>query len=714
MSERSKMRSEASLRTSETGSIPRPRQAIWVERLAARTISLRSFPLALFGVCLLAFGLLIPWLGLHQDDWVVVWFWRTFGSGVFVDFFAAERPFLAGVYMLTTALVGDSVLGWHIFALLCRWLLALSAWWTLRVLWPGRALQAAWVALLFAVYPSFREQSLAVVYSQNYILFAAGIFSLGAMVQAVRQPARRALWTTAALLAQAFCHFSIEYFFGLELLRPVILWLAIRAGRQDTWKRLRAVILFWLPYLGVLALFLVWRVFIFSFVTYEPKLIQELTEDPRTALIGLVQTIQQDALDVTIYAWTQTLDFVKTIEPGLLGAFLPWVVILFAAVMVTIYLLKLKDWPAPAEDRREGAGWAAQAMGIGVLSLLTMGWPYWFTGLPVGLQISDDRFTLAFTFGASLLIVGVIEWLVKTHAQKAILLGVLAGLAIGLQVRTADVFRGVYAGQAEFFRQLAWRAPGLEPGTLLLSNPLPLRYTGANSLQAPLNWIYAERQGPEQLNYTLLFIPEKLGNSLPELAPGYPVEQSLRTLDFSGTTSQALVLYYEPPGCLQVIDPGIDYLLPRLPDYIGQAAAISNTGLILPEETYAARQVAQIFGAEVDAGWCAYYQQADLARQSGDWAGVAALGDRAFEKGLAPAFKYEMEYLPFIEGYAHTGSWEQALSLTNQAVGAVPALQPALCAVWDRIQEGAPPGPGRSETIALARERLSCSHVEGS
>ena len=169
-------------------------------------------------LCTASFAPLIPWLGFYQDDWYQVWFGRAFGPAVFIDYYAIERPFIAAIYLLTTSLVGELPLNWQIFGLLCRWLAALSAWWTLRIIWPRQAQVVTWVALLFAIYPGFRQQYLSVIYSHYFIQAAVHIFSLGAMLLALRHPKRAWLWTMLALLAALFGVFTSEYFFGLELI----------------------------------------------------------------------------------------------------------------------------------------------------------------------------------------------------------------------------------------------------------------------------------------------------------------------------------------------------------------------------------------------------------------------------------------------------------------------------------------------------------------
>jgi hypothetical protein len=90
-----------------------------------------------------------------------------------------------------------------------------------------------------------------------------------------------------------------------------------------------------------------------------------------------------------------------------------------------------------------------------------------------------------------------------------------------------------------------------------------------------------------------------------------------------------------------------------------------------------------IFGNEPEHGWCYTYTQAEIARQSGDWEEVVKLYKEAQQADLFPALP--VEYLPFIEAFAHTGDIETALKLTERTVKGQPTLCPALHTLWGRV-----------------------------
>src|SRR5215467_9272050 len=129
----------------------------------------RKPPVLFLVVCVLAYGLLVPWLGYYADDWVVVWVSHTFGRQGLMAYHSYDRPALGWLNAGTLALLGESPIVWHIFAVIVRWLSAVAVWWCLRVLWPQRRNEATGTALLFAVYPGFTLLPLAITISDKFL-----------------------------------------------------------------------------------------------------------------------------------------------------------------------------------------------------------------------------------------------------------------------------------------------------------------------------------------------------------------------------------------------------------------------------------------------------------------------------------------------------------------------------------------------------------------
>jgi len=131
----------------------------------------------------------------------------------------------------------------------------------------------------------------------------------------------------------------------------------------------------------------------------------------------------------------------------------------------------------------------------------------------------------------------------------------------------------------------------------------------------------------------------------------------------------------------------------------------SNIELINQDDK-AAGPPQDIFGKPNDEHWCYFFEKADLARQYQEWDQIVKLWNEAGKAGERADNGFE--YIPFIEGFGHTGDWEQVKSLTKLADRVTSGLRPSLCSAMDRLSESAPPSPGKDETIHSLQENLKC------
>jgi hypothetical protein len=366
----------------------------------------------------------------------------------------------------------------------------------------------------------------------------------------------------------------------------------------------------------------------------------------------------------------------------------------------------VQTWPV---DQR----WVWQPVGIGLLALFIAGGPFWLTDLQIGLVFPNDRFTIPFMLGASLLMAGLLVFLPLPRWSKSGLLGIALGLAIGLQYQNAVSYSTDWSLQRSMFWQMVWRMPDLQPGTVLLSNELPLTHYTDNSLTAPLNWIYDPQNDPSVMKYALLYPTLREDRLLSSFKAGQPIVLDYLATTFRGSTSQMVAFYYNPPGCLRVLDPQVDVYNWLVPIYMREPLNQVTTDPILPETQAgkpAPRPPANIFGAEISHGWCYYFEKADLARQVGDWQTVASLGDEAFANSDYP--NDPLERFPFIEGYAHAGRWESAISLTHDSHAFSPqVMQPMLCQLWQRIGQKTPSAPEKQNALKSVQAELKCSQA---
>src|SRR5690606_5590987 len=99
--------------------------------------------------------------------------------------------------------------------------------------------------------------------------------------------------------------------------------------------------------------FLYWRLVIFQFPTYPPQLLYNLREDPLRALVNLALTILQDSFEVTVFAWVQTIEFLRRVNLEPLSSLALWGLVLLTALLSGLYLSRFD--PRPAVESESGA-----------------------------------------------------------------------------------------------------------------------------------------------------------------------------------------------------------------------------------------------------------------------------------------------------------------------------------------------------------------------
>jgi len=451
----------------------------------------------------------------------------------------------------------------------------------------------------------------------------------------------------------------------------------------------------WAPYLVVFVAAVFYRLFIFNNQIYELGGAQAGTYP-----FNLLTTIPSSLWTVTLAAWGQVFRLPDLATDG------PRTTLVYGAVTLVTYgvlIAALIRLQAQGEERggRRDSLWA---IGLGLFSLFVAGWPFWLTGVPVSLGYPANRATLSFMLGVSLLLAGLLFLLPRR--LDWILLAVFVSLAAGRQFQWSNEFRRDWNAQKNLFWQMTWRAPGLEPGTIVLMNE-ELSYYADNSLGAALNWIYAPDNHTDRVDYVLFYPTNRLGGALANLEPDQPVKYDYLAGQFEGNTAQVVAFYYAPPGCLRTLDPEIDPYNHLILDesLLREAAHLSSVEPILNESI---ARMPGVYYPEPAQNWCYYFEQADLARQLEDWEGVAGLGDKAFNLDDYP--NDPLERFVFVEGYAHTGQWEKALEYAGVSYSVSKSyVGPLLCRLWERIDREVPPSPDKDEYIIKAKTLFVCN-----
>jgi len=678
-------------------------------RLKSLQFSGRSIPWMVILIAVLAYGLLTPWIGFYWDDWVFAWLLHFQGSAELARSFLPFDPLISPVFLITSTLLGENTFVWQVFGLVVRILVSLCTLWTLRQIWPKYSRQVTWATFLFLVYPGYAQQWIAFTHAnQEWISFGCIILSLGFTARAVRVDSSTK-WKMYALLTQVIGLATTEYFLGMELLRPLIIWFILSEKDDSVKNRISTTIKYWLAgYVPIWLMAGVGQYLYHNSSLYGGHSLR--AETTATGItISLVFGILKDLIPTLriagFEAWTQT--FTLLAAPLLsLTSWLILFLILASSLGLFFYFSRLRK-----EDHEtfNGDSWAIQAIILGLLGIWAGRIPSWIAGLPLALRFDWDRLLISMMFGSSLFVTGLIDYLVRDGRRKVFFISVLIALAIGMQFDKANSFRRDWQNQKSFFWQLAWRIPSMKPNTMLLTHELPLQYVADLQLTAPLNWIYAPDRKTSELSYLLLYTKNRLGGTfLPKLSAGISVSGQYRTVSFAGSTSDAVVFFWPIDGCIRVLDPiyAPEESVPGLPPILTSAIGLSNLGQIQDSPQNPALPE-QYFGSEPTRNWCYYFEKAELARQFGDWQKVIEYYEDATNEGyqaMLPA-----ENLAFIEAFGRMEDTDRAVELTNTVMKQDGRLCKALGLTWERILTDTPAVKDKAkEQLELLRDSPEC------
>lgn len=675
----------------------------WSKRIK---FHIRSFPIMVLMLCVVSFGLFIPWLGYYWDDWPVIVSSYLRGVNFFWQFYSGERPIEGWIYILTIPILGTRPIVWHIFILFMRWVTVLLMWWVVRGLWPQRTREVTWMALLFAVYPAFEQQVFPVNFSAHWITYSLYFLSLGLMIRSLRKPRLAWLWNLLAVLITALHLWTMEYYAGLELLRPLVLWMMVAEDKVKLRTRIMLTMRRWFPYLLVIGIFTFWRLFLLDVGTQdpnEPKLLSDLVSQPFSAGVRLFQFAVQDFINIIFGAWYKTIA-PETFDLSDRLVLFTSLLSLLIIVLSSLYLMRLKYSSSINLGRSLQRNWLKQALLFGFLAVLLGPFPVWLTNRWTIWGLYGSRFAIASMFGASVLWVAILEWITIRRLPKLLILCGFLGLAIGYHIRWTNNFRWIWKDELRFYWQLYWRAPYLKPGSTIASDGEFFPYVGRNATALGINLLYPQSNYPG-IDYWFYEIAPGFVRFPDEMKKGKDIQYSFRKFKFTGSTLDTVFITYESEKgqCLWVLSPQ-DKDNPEINPMLADALPISNLDRIEPQAKGIPLEA--VFGLEPDHDWCYYFQKADLARQYFNWQEVVRLGDEAKKQGHSP--NNPQEWLPFIEGYAMAGRWDDAIEITLHVRQVNRFLSPRICRFWEGILANSTPSNDFNAGITSMFNRLEC------
>ena len=665
----------------------------------------KFFPITLLLICLLAYGVFIPWLGFYWDDWPVILMGKFFGTTAFADFYKYDRPFSAWTYIVSLPVLGVRPLAWQVYGVLLRWLTGLFFWLTLRRVWPQQQAQTAWMAVIFLLHPVFTLQFISVAFSQHWTCALLYSFSLWAMLKSFDPRERtRWLWWVLALSSSVLHLWTMEYFLGMEIFRYILIWLTIE-GSVSRRERLGLALRRAVPYLVILISYILWRLFILQFPQEDPnpaRFLQDLSTQPWTGLLTMMQIILRDLLYMFIRVWANVLDPSRVVLTSRFFLFS----LLFSGIVagfLALYFSKFASNTTENENQASSAGWAVQAFWVGLLAILLGVLPGWMTYRQVLTEPYGNRIAIPALFGLGILTVAFIEWISISQHRKLILLSTLCGISIFSHLYIANGFREAWNIQRDTYWQLSWRVPGLQPGTALLSDSEVVLGAGTYSTASAINLIYASEFDIGQFPYWFFNMGQGFGPQMERFLAGKTLRHNFRTWHFSGDANDILLIDNSLESCLSLLaanQPENRELSPLLT----QALPRVNLDRIISQPDFPSSPPIEIFGPEPAHNWCYYYQKANLARQYGDWQKVVSLANEADQQGFQPV--RTSEWLLFVDAFVQVGDFSAAEGLTDRMQSRDPRLTELLCAYWTE-QPALPSGFWESLS-----KKLECSQVD--
>lgn len=631
---------------------------------------------ALFALLIfLAYGLLAPWLGFYWDDLPFAWFLKFFGPTDFIEGFRPFRPLLGYIFTVTTSIFGGHPLTWQILGLIIRFILGLQVWSLLRQVFPTRKDSALWVALLFTVYPAYQQQWVALTHvNQELIPLIFLLSSFILTIKILRNENTPKYFLILAILLQALGLFSTEYFFGLEILRFCFIVVILSETIQSRKTLIQKSMMTWFPYFIIWIANAIWTYSYHQSSAYDSYDIDLASTLSPLALINeFITTLSLSGF----IAWLNTFSIFSNID----GSATQLIALFIFAIACVIVFLVTRYQLSITNNQSSNNNFGLQLTLIGLITNFAGRLPSWAAGLPLRIEFDYDRFFVSIMLGASLFIIGLAELTLREGRGKIILLSILIGISTAYQFSIANTFRRDWANQQEFFWQMAWRMPALKENTAVLTYELPFKYASDYQLTSSLNWLYAPDLDNRDIPYMLMYLKTRF--SVGEIKTNNPIEVQYRTVNFSGNTSDSVVIYKEADGCLRVLDP-IYNNVETVPDanvYLIQAIELSNPDLILLDATPTLAKT--LFGNEPALSWCYFYTKAEVARQLGNWNEVINLYREA-EKNQFTA-NLPVENLIFIEAFAQDGNIDNAIKLTERTIKSQPTLCPALYTLWNRV-----------------------------
>ncbi|GAB4542949.1 MAG: hypothetical protein Fur002_14130 [Anaerolineales bacterium] len=629
-------------------------------------------------------------LTYFKDDWYYVYDGIAGGAKIFHEMFRIDRPIRGYFFEWYFSLLGAQPLAWHIGAFLWRALSAIGAWWLFSLIWKEQKKFVFLSAALFAIYPGYYWWTSAIEYQPMIASLALQVFSFAFTVKGLQVTnfKLKVAYALGAILTGLAYIALVDYAVGMEAFRLILiyLWQKRSQPQPNIWRALRSAAAQMAIYLLIPFSFFAWRTLFFENQRKATDVSRQLgafIANPAATGAGWALQTLNSLWNVAALSWTHQFSrffFALRMREVVIG--LSW-----AAAALVVFFIAQKVSGAEEEKSEPPLSHqdAARAGALGAL----------FGVLPVIMAnryVNNEAFShyaLPLSLAASLFFAGMIYSLSWKKLRIAV-----SYLAIAIAVLTHyGVARAaIYEERAleKFWREVAWRAPSLQSGTLLV-----IRYPSANlgddgnGVMEMANALYfpvSQQNIPVEYPLTALTLNEI---NAQEIANGMPYQEVIYRSHLMKYNYDHLLVISQPApsSCAHIIDgrqPLISTNDPASVILVAERSNLQNIHLNAPP----AEPPAWMFGKEPPREWCYYYESVELALQRGEWEQAADLSKKAESLQLTPEDR--SEWLPLLYAYARTGD-ETRVKQTASKINREKALRLQACAALTEMQDSLTP-----------------------
>ena len=613
--------------------------------------------LTLLIISMIAYLPLVGKFGYYNDDWYLMYSAGAYGPGVFWDIFSVDRPLRALVMVPAYYLFGENPLYYDISAYVFRVISAVAFLWLLEMIWPRRYTATFLASLFFLIYPGFLSQFNGIDYQSQMVGLATAMLSIALTVKASltdRIWVRIILIAVSTVLGWLYLGL-VEYFLGFEFLRFACL--SIFGFRKSAaWKnRLLESVKRWLPNIFTPLIFLGWRLFFFQSergATDVGMQFEQVKLYPVQIMYRWSLQIAQDMFDVMIGAWIEPLSQLV----GFFQAWGGWLALAVAGLVVFTLLKKRID----LRENTERMPFHREALWLGLTTAIACLIPIAMANRQVAFP-HFSRYALASSSGVAICFAAILVNL-KNNIFRNGLVALLVFISIITHHANAVKFAQTTSATDNFWWQVSWRVPQFEKNTTLVASYPNIVLEEDYFVWGPANLIYYPQKQKDNDIQPVLFSIIMNKDTVKKILAREGQDFNNRRNIITYANARNILVLTQPTAnsCVHVIDGMQPELSPKDPDFIRAVGAYSEIDHVLVNET-PHTPPSLIFGPEPSHSWCFYYEQADLARQRGEWGQVLAIGEQAKGQGLEPVDL--IEWMPFLQAYAVTGNVERLIDL---------------------------------------------------